>query len=346
MRRETKSDRQKKTGKRWLAWAAAAAVLLLFLAWAFKFGRHYPFDINVEDHKPGYFGVTFSTKFCQEMGLDWREVFQASLDDLQVKHVRLPIYWDEIEKEEGKFDFSTYDYIIAEGAKRDVKFIANIGWRLPRWPECHAPEWAGHKSLAATQARAVNMVKAVVDHYKDEPSIVAWQLENEPFFNAFGICPPSDDWFFSQELEALKKLDSRPVIISATGELSTWRKEAKLADIFGTTVYRVVWGPIGYVRYPIPAWLYRFKAWLAGIPKDQRLIIELQTEPWVPSGSIIYLPEEEANKSFNVEQFEANLQYAINIDFKQAYLWGVEWWYWQYQNGNPEYWQIARRIFD
>ncbi len=321
------------------------AVLILIAFYFLKIAKNYPLNKEIK-HQPGYFGVTFSTKFCREIGLDWKEVYFAVLDDLEVKEIRLPMYWDEIEEEEGVFDFSTYDFIIDEGEKRGVNFIVNIGWRLPRWPECHAPEWTNKTSLEMTRARVVRMLTATINHYKDRESIVAWQLENEPFFNEFGVCPRSDDWFFSKELETVKRLDDRPVVISATGELSWWRKEAKIADIFGTTVYRVVWSPwAGYLRYPIPAWFYRLKANLAGIPKDKRIIIELQAEPWVPKGSIIYLSEKEADKSFNMEQFKANLRFAQNIGFNKAYLWGVEWGYYQYKYGNKEFWEFARTIF-
>lgn len=329
-------------------WCLAAIILVIILFivfYFFKVANNYPLKKDLK-HEPDFFGVTFSTKFCGEIGLNWEEVYLAILDDLKVKEIRLPLYWDDIESEPGIFDFSMYDYIIEEGAKRDVKFIVNIGWRLPRWPECHAPTWTNKLTLETTRARVVRMLEATVNHYKDNPAIIAWQLENEPFFNEFGVCPPSNDWFFDKELETVKRLDDRPVIVSATGELSWWRKEAKLADIFGTTVYRVVWGNLtGYVRYPIPAWFYRFKANLVGIPKDKRIIVELQAEPWVPKGSIIYLPEHEASKTFNMDQFKANLQFGINVGFNKAYLWGVEWWYHQYKNGNKAYWEFARTIF-
>jgi hypothetical protein len=326
----------------------ALIVILLLVAGSFyflKIASNYPAKQDLK-HQPGFFGVTFSTKFSRELGLDPREVYLAMLDDLNVKEIRLPIYWDEIEKEKNVFDFSDYDYLISEGAKHNVNFIINIGWRLPRWPECHAPQWTNKENLLVTQTRAITMISKTVNHYKDEKSIVAWQLENEPFFNAFGVCPPSDEQFFKKELAEVKSLDKRPVIISATGELSWWWKEAKMADIFGTTVYRVVWGKwSGYMRYPIPAWFYGLKAYLAGIPKENRLVMELQAEPWVPHGSIIYISEKEANKSFNIEQFKANLQYGINIGFKKTYLWGVEWWYYQSQNGNKDYWELAKTIF-
>jgi len=44
-------------------------------------------------------GVTFSWKYSEELGLDWREVYTAMLDDLGVRKVRLPAYWDHIEAE-------------------------------------------------------------------------------------------------------------------------------------------------------------------------------------------------------------------------------------------------------
>lgn len=326
-------------------WIAILVALVLMGAYSIKVAKNYPRQQNL-DYRPGFFGVTFSKKFCSELGLDWKSVYTAVLNDLEVKEIRLPVYWDDIEREEGVFDFSDYDYIFSEGKKHNVNFIANVGWRLPRWPECHAPEWTNGENLSVIQDRAILMLKEVIERYKEDPNITAWQLENEPFFNAFGVCPPSDDEFFNRELELVRKLDDRPVIISATGELSFWTKEANLADIFGSTLYRVVWGPwTGYVRYPIPAWFYRLKARLAGVPRGKAVIIELQAEPWVPYGSMAYLPEQEARKSFNIEQFKANLQYAINVDFDKAYLWGVEWWYWQYQHENPDYWVLARALF-
>lgn len=326
-------------------WRALLVLVIILSFYFFKVADNYPRKQDLQ-YEPGFFGVTFSTKFCTELGLDWKVVYSAILDDLQVKEIRLPVYWDEIEKKKGIYDFSDYDYIIQEGAKRNVHFIVNMGWRLPRWPECHAPEWAENKSLAYTQAEAINMVGKVVDHYRNEPSVSAWQLENEPFLDVFGVCPRSDENFFKRELEVIKSKDSRPVVVSATGELSWWNKEAKYADIFGSTVYRVVWGSYtSYFRYPFPAWFYRFKASLAGIKPENSYIVELQAEPWVPSGKIIFLSKEEANKSFNLEQFRANLQYAINIDFKKTYIWGVEWWYYQYKNGDKGYWELARTLF-
>lgn len=328
-----------------IGWHIFLVLLFLVLFYFFKVADNYPTKQDLS-HKQGFFGVTFSKKYCEELGLDWKEVYLATIDDLQVKEIRLPIYWDEIEKTKNVYDFSDYDYIIQEGEKRNVKFIINLGWRLPRWPECHAPEWATRKTLDSTKEDAVKMIQEVITHYKDNQAITVWQLENEPFFDAFGVCPKSDEEFFKKELAALKALDNRPVLVSASGELSSWKKEAKYGDIFGSTLYRVVWGKVtGYIRYPIPAWIYETKASFAKIKPENRYIIELQAEPWVPNGKIIHLSLEEENKSFNMKQFRANLQYAINTNFEKTYLWGVEWWYYKYLNGESGYWELARTIF-
>lgn len=296
--------------------------------------------------KPGFFGVTYSKKFCEELGLNWKEVYSAIIDDLQVKEIRLPIYWDDIEANKGTFDFKDYDYIIHEGAKRNVKFIINIGWRLPRWPECHAPEWNNKQTIEASRESVLKMLAAVVEHYRNEPNISYWQLENEPFLDAFGVCPPSNEQFFMEELTLVKSMTTIPVMVSATGELSLWRKEAKLGDVFGTTVYRVVWGKwTGYFRYPLPAWFYRLKADLLGLEQSRLFVVELQAEPWVPQGKMIYMSKKEADKSMSFEQFQANLKYATKINFSKTYLWGVEWWYWQNKNGDPRFWDFARTIF-
>jgi len=325
----------------WLVLIVVSLSLILFM----KIFHNSQDNIDIASN-PEFFGVTFSKKYATEIGLNWRELYFAILDDLKAKHVRLPIYWDEIEKEKGVFDYSDYDFMISEGAKRNVHFVVNIGWRLPRWPECHAPAWTNQENITEVQARTLVMLEKTVKRYQDNPAILYWQVENEPFLDTFGICPPSDETFFAKEVALVKSLDKRPVIVSGPGELNMWRQEAKYGDIFGTTMYRVVWNKvIGYMRYPIPAWFYPLKAWFVGIPADKRIIAELQAEPWVPQGKIIYLSPGEAQYSFSLDQFKSNLQYALDTKFKKAYLWGVEWWYWQYKHGDKSFWELAKTLF-
>lgn len=320
-------------------------IIFGYLFYLLKFAKHYPSNIDLV-YKEDYFGITFSKKFAAELGMDWKEVYKAVLDDLKPKYIRIPVYWDETEQTKDEFDFHDYDYIFDEGKKHDVNFIAVIGWRIPRWPECHAPKWLKDAETSDTQERALIMLEKTVNHFKDRDEIQYWQVENEPLMDFFGECPNGDYEFLKKEVELVRKLDSRKIIVTSSGELTGWDREAKIADIFGTTLYRVVWNPwFRYSRYPFPASFYGWKADLYEIPKENRMIMELQLEPWSPEGSLTELTQKEMTKSMNIEQFQANIQFAINVDFAQTYLWGVEWWYWEYKHGEPQYWEIAKTLF-
>jgi hypothetical protein len=200
--------------------------------------------------------------------------------------------------------------------------------------------------MSAVQVNLLNSLRQVVNRYKDNPAVEYWQVENEPFLNTFGICPKLDEDFFEKEVDLVKELDGRKVLISASGELSSWKREAELGDVFGTTIYRVVWNQfLGYVRYPIPSWVYRFKAFLVGIKPENRFIIELQAEPWSAHGGLNYLSENDSMKSMNLDQLKANAQFAINTGFARSYFWGVEWWYWKKINGDSSFWDLGRQMF-
>ena len=340
---EHKHKHKSKRGKRVLLALLVLAVALLF--YFFKVASFYPFKIDLK-HRANFFGVTFSTEFCDELGLDWKETYLAMLNELHVKYIRIPVYWDEIEKDEGKYDFSKYDYLINEGEKRGASFIITVGRRVPRWPECHSPAWLMSKDDSDTQAATLAMIKTVVERYRGHSSVEYWQVENEPFLSSFGVCPPLNENFLKQEFALVRSLDTRKVIITGSGELRFWDKEAQIGDIFGSTLYRTVYNSwLGYIRYPFPVTYYRAKAWLAGLNPDRVMTMELQTEPWVPQGKMIYLTTDQINQSLSIDQFKANLQYAIDLNFSRTYVWGVEWWYWQKKYGNPEYWRIAAGLF-
>lgn len=320
--------------------------IFIFLILSLKVFKHYPLKIDLE-HQSGEFGATFSKKFAQELELDFKETYQAILDDLKVRYLRLPAYWDEIEKEDGVYDFDDMDYLVNEASARDAKIIISLGRRQPRWPECHSPAWTNKKSVAKNQASLLKLIETVVLRYKNNPNIIYWQVENEPFLGTFGVCPKFDEMFFEREIALVKSLDSRPVIITGSGEMSSFRKEAKAGDVLGVTMYRVVYNNwFGYVRYFFPNSFYRLKTYLAGVKPSEAINMELQTEPWVPQGKMIYLTQKQIDKSMSLKQFRANLQYAINTGFKQTYVWGVEWWYWQKLYGNEAYWEIGKTLFD
>ena len=331
------------------AWLIGIGIFLLLLGifwYMIKIPRHYPKNINLE-HRPNSFGATFSKKFATEIDLDWQEAYQAIINDLGVRKLRLPSYWDEINPDEGVYNFTDLDTMVQLASEKGVEIIIVVGHRQPRWPECHAPSWIMSKEQDQKQKFLLEAIETTVNRYKDNPQVVAWQVENEPFLGTFGVCPPLDREFLDKEVALVKSLTDRPVIVTASGEMSSWKEEVKLGDIFGSTLYRVVYDHRwGFFRHFFGPSFYQLKAKLAGIDYKDAMIIELQTEPWVPDGKMIYLSKEDIDISMSVDQLKANLQFAIDTEFKEVYVWGVEWWYWQKLYGSPEYWKIGQFMFD
>lgn len=293
-------------------------------------------------------GVTFSNRYAKDIGLNWQETFIALLDDLRVRKIRIPVYWDLAEKKEGQFDFSDIDWQLREAAKRNAEVILVIGQKVPRWPECFVPAWAGVTDQKRKEA-LVNFVGTVVEKYKNEKVVKYWQVENEPFL-LFGICPTIDPNLIDQEISQVRVKDpTRQIIITDSGELSLWYQAAKRADVFGTTMYRTIWNKkVGYYRYPIGPRFFQLKNRLNKIfaKQNNAIVIELQGEPWL-EGWTISQPLEKQFTSMNPEILADNVSFAKKVGFPEVYLWGVEWWYWLQKNQNhPELWNEAKLLFN
>ncbi len=315
-----------------------AAIVVLFVF--FFVGKARP----AEDIR---WGVNFSYKHAENLGLDWQETYLALLDDLGVRRIKLLTQWDLLEPEKNKFDFEAIDWQVKEAEKRGVKVFLVMGMKTPRYPECHIPGWAENLSKEEHHKEIKELLEATVERYKDSPAIWAWQVENEPLF-LFGKCPDIDKPFLGEEVALVKKLDSRPVIVSDTGEWSFWFQVAKIGDIVGTTLYRKVWfKELGiYTPYPLPPVFYGRKAWLVKKLFGKEVInVELQAEPWGPK--LLYdltLPEQD--KTMNLERFKNVISYAGRTGLSEFYLWGAEWWYWLKDVQNqPAIWEEAQSLF-
>ena len=182
--------------------------------------------------------MTFSRSHAESLGLDWKMAYSAIITDLQVRRLRIPVYWNDIERTPDAYTFENIDWQIDQAEKYNAKIILAIGRKLPRWPECHVPDWA--QKLSETQQRdeILAMLTKVVQRYASRSSVIMWQVENEPLF-AFGKCPPPDLEFLRKEIALVKLIDTRPVMITESGELSTWVSAASVADVLGISTYRV-----------------------------------------------------------------------------------------------------------
>ncbi|MBI5621492.1 hypothetical protein HY933_01330 [Candidatus Falkowbacteria bacterium] len=297
---------------------------------------------------PMEWGVTFDRNYAAYLGLEPKAVLQAALADLGVDHLRLTIPWKDVEGRRDVYDWSAIDWQLQEARKYNAKVILTLGRKLPRWPECYQPDW--YNSLPAAQQRTelLQMVSQSVERYQRYDNIIAWQVENEPLVGWFGDCPPPNREELKAEVALVKSLDSRPIVVTDSGELGLWLGAAKAADILGTTLYRVVWNDTtGFFHWPLPPAYYYYKAALVkhftGV--SQVMVTELQAEPWSSGGMTTY-PLTEQYRSMDIDQFSANLDYARRAGFDTAYLWGLEWWYWMKQTqGVESYWQTAKKLW-
>ena len=309
--------------------------------------------INIEQEKFSLsqnttFGVSFNPSYAKDLGLEPKLIYYFILNELGVRNLRLSAYWNEIEPEENKFNFSEIDYYINQAQIYNSKVILAIGYKLPHWPECREPLWLlNQESRIKNQARLA-MLSKVIEHYESNPTVTAFQLENEPLLS-FGVCPTPDRNFLKEEVLFVKKLTDKPIIITDSGELRPWITPMRESDIFGTTLYRVVDTPwVGPFQYPFRPWVYRVKSDLIRkvfAPNNQKTIIsELQAEPWATQ-TLTELPIETQLERFSLDRFKNSVDFARRTGFTESYLWGVEWWYYLKENNHPEYLEFAKSLF-
>ncbi len=312
------------------------------------------FLIPVPQAKTVLWGVDFSQMQAEGLKLDWKKMYLAMLEDLGVKHIKLHTQWDFIEGSQGTVYFNDVDWQLQQAQSHGADVIYVIGMKTGRWPECHTPSWAAGLSEQEQQKDVLAYVQMVVERYKDNKAIVAWQAENEPLFG-FGICPSwyyQNTDFLKQEVALIHSLDpSRQVIISDSGESSLWLRAASIGDEVSSTLYRKVWMHISdtlgfYWTWPIPPSWYWVKASIIQAFFHKKVIVgELQAEPWNPS-PFNNLPLQEQEQSMNLSQLTANITYAKKTGLDGFYLWGVEWWYWLKTTQNePGIWNYAKTLF-
>lgn len=332
--------------KRKKLWIISGAIILVIFGSLIFLLRRPAGAVNGDQIE---WGTAFSKYFSEKMGLDWRETYLAILDDLKPKILRLPVYWEDVEPQSNTYNFADYDWMVQQAQKKNVKLILVIGRKLPRWPECHIPGWAAPLNAESQQTRIFKLLPEIVDRYKNLSNLYLWQVENEPFLS-FGDCPLWGGDFLDKEIATVRAADPKhQIMITDSGELSFWLPAASRADIFGTTIYRVVWNSwLGYYKYPLPPQFFWLKANLVHLfnPDKPIVVSELQGETW--GHRMPYETElTEQFKSIDLGQFNENIAYARRTGFPQVYIWGAEWWYWlKTKQNHPEFWAAAKAVIN
>jgi hypothetical protein len=296
---------------------------------------------------PLHLGVTFSQIYASDNGLNWREVLTQALDDLKIRTFRIPTYWNIVQPSRDQYDWSSIDYQMDEIARRNGRVLLVVGLKQPRWPECWMPEWVKKLTPSEEHAARLIYIQAAMERYKNHPALAEWQVENEPSF-VYGECPMPDSAFFAEEVKLAKRLDpNHPITTTDSGELSTWLSVGPLVDRLGVSVYRVVrlpWGAKWSYDW-IPTYWYARRALLVRPFVKDIFVSEFQMETWLVK-PLTETPLQDQFETMDLNQLQKNFQYADQMQFKEIYFWGVEWWWWlKTQKGDPRFWDAARVFF-
>ncbi len=302
--------------------------------------------------KPLILGTSFIPAYAESLGLDPRQTMDALIQDIGVRHFRLVSYWDQLEPEQGVYDFSLLDWQFQKAEAAHAKITLSLGLRQPRWPECHMPDWATNEPQNIWQPQLEAFMTRVVNRYKSSSTLDSYQVENEYFLKGFGTCTNWDRSRLVAEYNLVKNLDpTHKVIVARSNNALGWPVGEPTPDEYGISIYKRVWDAgvtHRYLEYPFPAWFYGFVGGWEKIMTGRDLMIhELQAETWPPSyQSIQDTTLDEQNKSFNADRFENRVQFGKATGMREIYLWGSEYWYYRLVKlHDPSLWNVARQSF-
>lgn len=104
--------------------------------------------------------------------------------------------WHLMEKTEGKYDFKFFDMVIEKAKKQGLKIMFGTptatfpAWLAQRHPSILSEDEFGHKRIFGGRRQycfnsevyieyTKKIVSKLIEHYKDEESIIVWQIDNE-----------------------------------------------------------------------------------------------------------------------------------------------------------------------
>jgi hypothetical protein len=320
---------------------------LILLSTMFGIAQWY---IQNHKNKPLVIGTTFIPNYARYFGLDPKETLQATIDDLGIRRFRLVSYWKNHEPTEDNYDFTELDWQFDMIEKVGGEVSLTLGLRQPRWPECHGPDWAMEKPIEEWSQDLNEFMGVVIDRYKDRPSLIEYQLENEYFLSVFGECPDHSRERLVNEFNYVKSKDpTKPLIVSRSNNATpSWPIGEPRADLVAASIYKRVYDKTvtrRYFEYPYPAWFYGFLAGATMLTTDRDTIIhELQTEAWLPEPyEMKNAPIDELYKTFGPDDVASRLKYGVDTGIRTIDIWGVEWWYqMKTQRNAPEIWDLAK----
>src|SRR6202140_407760 len=171
---------------------------------------------------PVQVGISFNPQRAAEMGLDYRSAF-TRLEALHFRVIRLSAYWDQIDQD----GYGQLDWFMTEAQRTGQPIVLGACMKGLGCAEFYTPASAmpaaGLKqgqdvaSDASLRDATLAFVNDTVLRYRDNSTLIAWQVENEPFNRAGPQRLWIDAAFLREEITSLPQLDGhhRQVIVNA-----------------------------------------------------------------------------------------------------------------------------------
>jgi hypothetical protein len=327
---------------------------------------------------PVQVGISFSPRRAAYLGLDYRSAF-TRLEALHFRVIRLSAYWDQIDQE----GYGQLDWLMAEAKRAGQPVALTVGMKALGWPEFFIPASAmpaaglkqGEDVASDTSVRdaTLSFVVDTVLRYRDNPALVAWQIENEPFNRAGPQRLWLDAQFLSDEITTVHQLDGhhRQVIVNVFSHFNLVFDQASArqgfdlrqwlgfqadsaerdglsvlnrGDVLGLDVYTAIgYNFLGqdHMSHADGDWpdrLARVRD-LVRQQGKQAWITEAQAEPWESAANSYADPKSTSPQA--IRSIFANLK---DAGFSTVLFWGSEYWLWRADQGDPRWIDTVKAI--
>lgn len=283
------------------------------------------------------YGVSFSIKQCRNFGLEPRDTLEWLLAK-GWRRFRLMSYWNEHEKERGNYDFSELDWQIKMIETAGGSATLCLGVKQPRWPEYHWPTWALTLPDPQKSDALLAYLEATLEWYKNADCIVGYQLENEALLRGFGKGIDINLKRLRREYNLVSRLTDKPIYMSTSNGWGIPLRRPRPRGGVGFSIYTSLFARGAYRQTVQRPWLHRMRRFI--IEKFMRrpvFIHELQLEPW-GNKAIWQMSSDDQAQSMSLQRIRFNIDFAQSVGAYPIDLWGGEWWYWRWRQGDQEIW--------
>lgn len=293
-------------------------------------------------------GTTFSHRQIQYLDLEVLPSLEKILT-LNFDMLRFGVYWSEVEREPGVFDFSKIESLLMICQEKKQKVLLTLGAKAPRWPEFYIPAFLPQNlENEEAQNRTLQFVEKTTEKLKKYSVIEAWQVENEPLDPVWEnkLVVPLD--FLEKEIKLVKKIDNtRKILVSFWGNTLTAPKNlsqiSSSVDLVGLDIYyqQFVGEKFGIPLYSGPRQRkHSLKKSLQKLHKPL-WITELQAEPWEKNAETY---RSDSPKSMSPKKLESFFHKASFLEPEAIFFWGCEYWLWRESQGDARYIEVAREL--